>query len=73
MLTKLTADPEFSSRWDESAVAQTHPGISCCRGCWLSGADLKKFFRRLNHEWTLLFVEHRLGDHRLISLIFIYG
>ena len=32
-------------------------------------ADLKNFFGSLSHEWMLRFVEHRVGDRRLISLI----
>jgi hypothetical protein len=32
-------------------------------------ADLKNFFGSLSHEWLLRFVEHRVGDPRLISLI----
>lgn len=37
------------------------------RGCWR--ADIKNFFGNLNHEWMLRFVDHRVGDQRLISLI----
>src|SRR6201985_1731941 len=36
---------------------------------WVLEADLKNFFGRLNHDWVLRFVEHRVGDPRLISLI----
>jgi hypothetical protein len=32
-------------------------------------ADLKNFFGSLSHEWVLRFVEHRVGDPRMISLI----
>jgi len=32
-------------------------------------ADLRNFFGSLSHEWMLRFVEHRVGDPRLISLI----
>jgi RNA-directed DNA polymerase len=32
-------------------------------------ADLKNFFGSLSHEWMLRFVEHRVGDQRLISLV----
>jgi hypothetical protein len=31
--------------------------------------DLKNFFGSLDHDWVLRFVEHRVGDPRLISLI----
>ena len=36
---------------------------------WILEADLKNFFGSLSHEWMLRFVEHRVGDPRLISLI----
>ncbi|WFU07433.1 reverse transcriptase domain-containing protein (plasmid) [Rhizobium sp. CB3171] len=32
-------------------------------------ADLKNFFGSLSHDWMLRFIEHRVGDPRLISLI----
>jgi RNA-directed DNA polymerase len=32
-------------------------------------ADLKNFFGSLDHQWLIRFVEHRVGDPRLISLI----
>ena len=36
---------------------------------WVLEADLKNFFGSLSHDWILRFVEHRVGDPRLISLI----
>jgi retron-type reverse transcriptase len=36
---------------------------------WVLEADLKNFFGSLSHEWMLRFVEHRVRDPRLISLI----
>jgi RNA-directed DNA polymerase len=36
---------------------------------WVLEADLKNFFGSLSHEWMLRFVEHRVGDPRLINLI----
>jgi group II intron reverse transcriptase/maturase len=32
-------------------------------------ADLKNFFGSLSHEWMLRFIEHRVRDARLVSLI----
>ena len=32
-------------------------------------ADLKNFFGSLDHGWLLRFVEHRVGDPRILSLI----
>jgi RNA-directed DNA polymerase len=36
---------------------------------WVLEADLKNFFGSLNHGWLLRFVELRVGDPRIISLI----
>ncbi|MCC8951806.1 group II intron reverse transcriptase/maturase, partial [Bradyrhizobium sp. Arg62] len=36
---------------------------------WVLEADLKNFFGSLDHDRVLRFVEHRVGDPRLISLI----
>ena len=36
---------------------------------WVLEADLKNFFGSLDHDWVLRFVEHRVGDPRLINLI----
>ena len=36
---------------------------------WVLEADLKNYFGSLSHEWMLRFVEHRVGDPRIISLI----
>jgi RNA-directed DNA polymerase len=34
---------------------------------WVLEADLKNFFGSLDHEWVLRFVEHRVGDPRVIT------
>jgi RNA-directed DNA polymerase len=36
---------------------------------WVLEADLKNFFGSLEHGWLLRFVEHRVGDPRMINLI----
>jgi RNA-directed DNA polymerase len=36
---------------------------------WVLEADLKNFFGTLEHGWLLRFVEHRVGDPRILSLI----
>jgi group II intron reverse transcriptase/maturase len=36
---------------------------------WVYEADLKNFFGSLDHGWLLRFVEHRVGDPRILSLI----
>jgi group II intron reverse transcriptase/maturase len=36
---------------------------------WILEADLKNFFGSLDHGWLLRFVEHRVGDPRILNLI----
>ncbi len=36
---------------------------------WVYEADLKNFFGSLDHGWLLRFVEHRVGDPRILSLV----
>ncbi|MCA1617700.1 MAG: group II intron reverse transcriptase/maturase, partial [Acidobacteria bacterium] len=39
------------------------------RVTWIYEADLKNFFGSLDHGWMLKFVEHRVGDPRIVNLI----
>ena len=36
---------------------------------WIYEADLRNFFGSLDHGWLLRFVQHRVGDPRILSLI----
>ena len=36
---------------------------------WVLDADIAGFFDAVSHEWLLRFVEHRIGDRRVIRLI----
>lgn len=36
---------------------------------WVLEADLKNFFGSLDHEWMMQFMEQRVGDPRVLSLI----
>lgn len=56
-------------RGAHQALASLHEVISGRKVEWVLEADLKNCFGSLSHEWMLRFVEHRVGDRRLISLI----
>jgi RNA-directed DNA polymerase len=51
------------------ALATLNEIVAGSKVGWVLEADLKNFFGSLSHEWLLRFVEHRVGDPRLISLI----
>jgi RNA-directed DNA polymerase len=36
---------------------------------WVLDADIRSFFDTLKHEWIVKFVEHRVGDRRVVRLI----
>lgn len=36
---------------------------------WVLDADIRGYFDAINHEWLIRFVEHRIGDRRVIRLI----
>jgi group II intron reverse transcriptase/maturase len=44
-------------------------GIERKRVNWVLDADLRGFFDTLSHEWLVKFVEHRIGDKRIVRLI----
>ena len=51
------------------ALATLNEVIAGRKVSWVLEADLKNFFGSLDHGWLLRFVEHRVGDPRIISLI----
>ena len=36
---------------------------------WVLDLDISKFFDRVNHDWLIRFLEHRIRDKRIIRLI----
>jgi len=58
--------PELSAH---KALATLNEIIAGRKVGWVLEADLKNFFGSLDHGWLLRFVELRVGDPRIISLI----
>jgi group II intron reverse transcriptase/maturase len=44
-------------------------GIQRRKVSWILDADYRSFFDTVSHEWLVRFLEHRIGDDRLIRLI----
>ena len=44
-------------------------GITRTKVNWIVDADIRSFFDSVSHDWLLRFVEHRVGDQRVIRLI----
>jgi RNA-directed DNA polymerase len=36
---------------------------------WILDADIRSFFDTVSHDWLIRFVEHRIGDRRIVRLI----
>jgi group II intron reverse transcriptase/maturase len=56
-------------RGQHNALATMDEIIGRKKVNWVFEADLKNFFGSLDHGWLLRFVEHRVGDPRILSLI----
>jgi RNA-directed DNA polymerase len=44
-------------------------GITRRKVNWILDADVRNFFGELDHQWLLKFLEHRVGDPRILHLI----
>jgi RNA-directed DNA polymerase len=49
---------------DALAVGIESPAVN-----WIVDADIRAFFDSLDHDWMRRFVEHRVGDRRVLRLI----
>ena len=44
-------------------------GLHRKRVSWVLDADIRGFYDHMSHEWTVKFIEHRVGDPRIVRLI----
>src|SRR6187431_1178001 len=44
-------------------------GIKSTKVNWILDADIRSFFDEISQEWLIRFLEHRIGDRRIIRLI----
>jgi RNA-directed DNA polymerase len=56
-------------RGQHDALDALAVGISSRQVNWIVDADISKFFDRVNHDWLLEFVRHRIKDERVVRLI----
>src|SRR5438093_3887033 len=56
-------------RGPHDALAALTVGIETRRVNWVLDADIRGFFDTLDHGWLIHFVEHRIGDQRVVRLI----
>jgi group II intron reverse transcriptase/maturase len=56
-------------RSPHQALDALSAGIMTKKVNWVLDADIRDFFGSLTHEWLVKFVEHRIGDQRVVRLI----
>ena len=44
-------------------------GIDSRKVSWILDADIRSFFDEISQEWLIRFLEHRIGDRRIIRLV----
>jgi RNA-directed DNA polymerase len=58
-----------SGRCQHDALDALSVAIHDKRVNWIVDADIEGFFDAIDHEWLIKFLEHRIGDRRLLRLI----
>jgi group II intron reverse transcriptase/maturase len=58
-----------AGRSQHDALDALAVGITRTRVNWILDADIRSFFDTVSHDWLIRFVEHRIGDRRVIRLI----
>ena len=58
-----------SGRGQHDALDALMVGITSKKVNWILDADIEKFFDTVNQQWLMRFVEHRVGDKRILRLI----
>jgi group II intron reverse transcriptase/maturase len=56
-------------RSQHEALDALYVGITQKKVNWVLDLDIKSFFDKIGHDWMIKFVEHRIGDPRVVRLI----
>ena len=56
-------------RGQQDALDALWVGIVRKKVNWILDLDIRSFFDKLQHDWLVRFVEHRIGDQRVVRLI----
>jgi len=52
-----------------NALDALYAGITQKKVNWVLDLDVKSFFDKIEHDWMIQFVEHRMADRRIVRLI----
>jgi group II intron reverse transcriptase/maturase len=56
-------------RGQHEALDALYVGVTQKKVNWVLDLDIKSFFDKIGHDWMIKFVEHRIGDQRVVRLI----
>src|SRR2546426_1812918 len=56
-------------RSQHNALDELYTGLLTKKVNWVLDLDIASFFDRISHEWLVEFVQHRIGDRRVVRLI----
>jgi retron-type reverse transcriptase len=56
-------------RSQHDALDALQVAITRKRVNWIVDLDIRSFFDKISHDWMIRFVEHRIGDRRIVRLI----
>jgi hypothetical protein len=56
-------------RSQHEALDALYVGITRKKVNWVLDLDIRTFFDKIDHDWMIRFVEHRIGDQRIVRLI----
>src|ERR1700693_682198 len=56
-------------RSQHQALDALYVGLTRRKVNWVLDADIARFFDAISHKWLITFMEHRIGDRRIIRLI----
>jgi RNA-directed DNA polymerase len=56
-------------RSQHDALDALATGITRRKVSWILDADIESFFDSVSHDWLIRFLEHRIGDRRVVRLI----
>jgi RNA-directed DNA polymerase len=56
-------------RSQHEALDALYVGITRRKVNWVLDLDIRSFFDKIDHDWMIRFVEHRIGDQRIVRLI----
>ncbi len=56
-------------RGQHDALDALSVGLTRRRVNWVLDTDIQSFFDKMSHDWILQFLQHRIGDHRVLRLI----